>query len=43
MKGCARWLSDPNVGKVKAREQYEKDKALREEVIRNRSKNNSNR
>ena len=34
---------DPEELLVKAREQYEKDKALREEVIRNRSKNNPNR
>ena len=32
---------DPETLMVKAREQYEKDKALREEVIRNRSKNSS--
>jgi hypothetical protein len=32
---------DPETLMTKAREQYEKDKALREEVIRNRSKNNS--
>jgi bifunctional DNA-binding transcriptional regulator/antitoxin component of YhaV-PrlF toxin-antitoxin module len=34
---------DPEKLMTKAREQYEKDKALREEVIRNRSKNNSQR
>ena len=34
---------DPETLKIKARQQYEKDKALREEVIRNRNKNNSQR
>lgn len=34
---------NPETPMIKAKEQYEKDKALREKIIRNRDKNNSER